>query len=114
MDPKLVEVAHFILVGWVEDLWLAVSSLLDLPPEVAVRCGALSHPWVFMEWTHWLITMPPALRDTFALRFCWRRRYVIQPCRHLANLPFFNAIAEPLRRLFAPRAGHFDGAGQAQ
>ena len=155
---------RYILGGCVEDLWLAVSSLLELFPEVAGQVaysgisfgggiGALAVPWdtrigrlhlQVPTFGHQALRLtlpcvgsgesvrgfqpPPGFHVMDTLTYydaATAARYLRIPVLVAAALfdpvvpppgqfAVFNAIAEPLRRLFVLQAGHFDEAGQAQ
>jgi cephalosporin-C deacetylase len=169
-DPNFHVLHHiqdrhrYILGGCVEDLWLAVSALLALFPEVTGQVaysgisfgggiGALAVPWdarVGRLHLHVPTFGHQALRLTLqsigsaeSVRHFQRRcgfqlmntlayydaasaaRYLRIPVLVAAALfdpvvpppgqfAIFNAIAEPLKRLFVLQSGHFDDAGQAQ
>ena len=155
---------RYILGGCVEDLWLAVSSLLALFPEVAGQVaysgisfgggiGALAVPWdarigrlhlqVPTFGNHALRLTLPCVGSGESVR-CFRptsgfhvmdtlayydaacaARFLRIPVLVAAALfdpavpppgqfAIFNAIAEPLKRLFVLQAGHFDDAGQVK
>jgi len=152
---------RYIIGGCVDDLWLAVSALLELFPEVAgrVAClgislgggiGAMAAPWdVRINRLH--LQVPtfghqalrltlPCVGSNEAVRAYQQRhgnvmetlayydaasaaRYLQIPTLVAAALfdpavpppgqfAVFNAIAEPLRRLFVMEAGHFDYPGK--
>ncbi len=155
---------RYILGGCVEDLWLAVSSLLALFPEVAGQVaysgisfgggiGALAVPWdtriqrmhlQVPTFGHQALRLtlpcvgsgesvrsfqpPPGFHAIDTLAYydaATAARYLRIPVLVAAALfdpvvpppgqfAVFNAIAEPLKRLFVLQAGHFDEAGQAQ
>jgi len=154
---------RYILGGCVADVWLAVSSLLELFPEVAGQVGysgisfgggigALAVPWdarVARLHLHVPTFGHQALRLTLPCVGSGESVRNFRPlpgfhtidtlayydaasaARHLriptlvaaamfdpavpppGQFAVFNAIAEPLRRLFVLQAGHFDEAGQA-
>jgi cephalosporin-C deacetylase len=155
---------RYILGGCVEDLWLAVSALLELFPEVAGRVaysgisfgggiGALAVPWdarvgrIHMQvptFGHQALRLTlPSVGSGEAVRSFQSQAdfhvidtlayydaasaasYLRIPALVAAALfdpavpppgqfAVFNAIAEPLKRLFVLQAGHFDYAGQQQ
>ncbi|MBK9441866.1 MAG: acetylxylan esterase [Comamonadaceae bacterium] len=154
---------RYILGGCVEDLWLAVSSLLALFPQVAGQVsysgisfgggiGALAVPWdsriqrmhlQVPTFGHQALRLtlpcvgsgesvrnfqpPPGFHVMDTLAYydaATAARYLHIPVLVAAALfdpvvpppgqfAVFNAIAEPLKRLFVLQAGHFDEAGQA-
>ena len=169
-DPNL-HVIHniqdrerYILGGCVEDLWLAVSALLELFPGVAGKVaysgisfgggiGALGVPWDARVGRMHLqvptfgnqslrLTLPTTgsgesvreferetsfhVMDTLAYYdAASAARYLRIPTLVAAALfdpvvpppgqfAIFNAIAEPLRRLFVLQAGHFEHAGKSK
>ena len=155
---------HYILAGCVEDLWLAVSTLLELFPAVAGQVaysgvsfgggiGALAVPWdarvgrlhlQVPTFGHQALRLTlPSIGSAESVRIFQRHHdfHVMDTlayydaasaARHLripvlvaaalfdpvvpppGQFAIFNAIAEPLRRLFVLQAGHFDHAEQAQ
>jgi cephalosporin-C deacetylase len=169
-DPNLHVLHHiedrqrYIIGGCVDDLWLAVSALLALFPEVAGQVaysgvsfgggiGALAAPWdARMGRLHLQVptfghqalrlTLPSVgsgesvrsfqrqhdfqVMDTLAyFDAASAARYLRIPVLVAAALfdpvvpppgqfAVFNAIAEPLKRLFVLQSGHFDDAAQAQ
>jgi cephalosporin-C deacetylase len=152
---------RYIIGGCVDDLWLAVSALLVLFPEVAgrVAClgislgggiGAMAAPWDTRinrlhlhvpTFGHQALRLTlPCLGSNAAVREYQQRhgnvmeilayydaataaRYLQIPVLVAAALfdpavpppgqfAVYNAIAEPLRRLFVLEAGHFDYPGK--
>jgi len=155
---------RYILGGCVEDLWLAVSALLELFPEIAGQVaysgvsfgggiGALAVPWdarIGRLHLHVPTFGHQALRLTLESVGSAEsvRRFQGQPGFHLLDtlsyydaasaarylripvlvaaalfdpvvpppgqFAVFNAIAEPLKRLFVLQSGHFDDTGQSK
>lgn len=152
---------RYIIGGCVDDLWLAVSALLELFPAVAgrVAClgtslgggiGAMAAPWdqrinrlhlQVPTFGHQSLRLTlPCVGSNDAVRAFQQRqgnvmetlayydaasaaRYLQIPTLVAAALfdpavpppgqfAVYNAIAEPLRRLFVLEAGHFDYPGQ--
>ncbi len=152
---------RYILGGCVEDLWLAVSTLLELFPVVAGQVvysgvsfgggiGALAVPWdarvgrQVPTFGHQALRLTlPCIGSGEAVRVFQSQHgfHVIDTlayydaasaARHLripalvavalfdpivsppGQFAVFNAIAEPLKRLFVLQTGHFGHAGQQQ